>query len=63
MQEGFTSGGLNALSALLEAELMAGKKAKLYANTLTDIQLSEQMQGLAACHAERFKALLSLFSE
>ena len=63
MQEEFTAGGLNAMCALLEAELMAGKKAKLYANTLTDMQLAERMQGLADAHAERFNALLALFAE
>ncbi len=63
MQEEFTSGGLNAMSELLEAELMAGKKAMLYAHTLTDMQLAERMQGLADTHAERFNALLSLFKE
>ena len=57
MQEEFTSGGLNAMSELLEAELMAGKKAMLYAHTLTDMQLAERMQGLAGSHAERFNAL------
>ena len=63
MREEFSSGGLNAMSDLLEAELMAGKKAKLYAHTLTDIQLAERMQGLADTHAERFNALLALFRE
>lgn len=63
MREEFSSGGLNAMSDLLEAELMAGKKAKLYAHTLTDMQLAERMQGLADTHAERFSALLSLFKE
>ena len=51
------------MSELLEAELMAGKKAMLYAHTLTDMQLAERMQGLADTHAERFNALLSLFKE
>lgn len=51
------------MSELLEAELMAGKKAKLYAHTLTDMQLAERMQGLAGSHAERIYALLALFKE
>ena len=63
MREEFSSGGLNAMSELLEAELMAGKKAMLYAHTLTDMQLAERMQGLADSHSERFHALLSLFKE
>lgn len=63
MREEFSSGGLNAMSDLLEAELMAGKKAKLYAHTLTDMQLAERMQSLADTHAERFNALLALFRE
>ena len=63
MQEQFTSGGLYAFSDLLEAELMAGKKARLYAHTLTDMQLAERMQALADSHAERFNALLALFTE
>ena len=63
MREEFSSGGLNAMSDLLEAELMAGKKANLYAHTLTDMQLAERMQGLADTHAERFNALLALFQE
>ena len=63
MQEHFTSGGLNAFADLLEAELMAAKKAKLYAHTLTDMQMSERMQALAANHAERFHALLKLFDD
>ncbi len=63
MREEFTSGGLSALSDVLEAECMACKKARLYANTLTDMQLAERMQGLADTHAARFNALLSLLSE
>ena len=63
MGEEVTSGGLSALSDVLEAECMACKKARLYANTLTDMQLSERMQGLAVNHAARFNALLSLLSE
>lgn len=63
MKEYFTAGGLNALSDVLEAESMACKKARLYANTLTDMQLSERMQGLAVNHAARFNALLSHLSE
>lgn len=63
MQEEFTTGGLNAFANVLEAEYMAGKKAKLYANALTDMQLAEHMRALAESHAGRFNALLGLLSD
>lgn len=63
MKEEFTHGGLYAISNVLEAELMAGKKARLYANTLTDMQIAERMQSLADSHAARFSSLLELFAD
>ncbi len=41
-------------------EQMACKKARVYANTLTDTVLAAQMQALADGHARRFAALLTL---
>ena len=39
---------------------MACKKAKLYANTLTDASLAQEMENYAQMHAQRFAALYSL---
>ena len=55
MGNGLTAGGLYAVARLLSAEGLASKKARLFAATLTDAALAEQM--------ERFAALLALLAE
>ncbi len=39
---------------------MACKKAKIYANTLTDTTLAQEMETIASAHAQRFSALFAL---
>ena len=48
------------LMKMLQLEDLAGKKAKIYARLLTDIHLSEEMQGLALRHEERKELLAEL---
>ena len=52
-----TAKDVDVLSHILTGEEMACKKAKIYANTLTDAALAEEMGRIAAAHAERFSAL------
>lgn len=63
MENGLTAGGLYAVARLLSAESLAGKKARLFAATLTDADLAAQMNRLARRHAQRFAALLALLGE
>lgn len=63
MGNGLTPGGLYAVARLLSAESLASKKARLFAATLTDAALAEQMERLAGRHAQRFAALLALLAE
>ncbi len=46
-----------ALLRLLSAEALACKKARAYANTLTDEEVACAMRALAEGHAARFAAL------
>ena len=55
-----TAKDLDVLTQILTGEEMACKKARMYANTLTDTALAEQMERIACAHAERFSALFTL---
>ena len=55
-----TAKDLDVLSHILTGEEMACKKAKIYANTLTDAALAQEMDRIACAHAERFSALYKL---
>ena len=55
-----TAKDLDVLSHLLTGEEMACKKAKLYANTLTDQALAQEMENVSRAHAQRFAALFAL---
>ena len=55
-----TAKNLDVLSHLLTGEEMACKKAKLYANTLTDQALAQEMENVSRAHAQRFAALYAL---
>lgn len=51
---------VDVLSHLLTGEEIACKKARIYANTLTDVALAREMESIANAHAERFSALFAL---
>lgn len=55
-----TAKDVEVLSAVLLAEEMACKKAHIYANTLTDAALAEEMERVSASHAARFSALYTM---
>ena len=55
-----TAKDLDVLTHVLTGEEMACKKAKIYANTLTDAALAQEMERIASAHAERFNALYAL---
>ena len=55
-----TAKDLDVLAHVLTAEEMACKKARIYANTLTDASLAQEMERVAYAHAERFSALYTL---
>ncbi len=55
-----TAKDLDVLSEIITGEEMACKKARIYANTLTDAGLAQEMERVACRHAERFSALCSL---
>ncbi len=55
-----TAKDLDVLAQILTGEEMACKKAKIYANTLTDTALAQEMGQIAAAHAQRFSALFTL---
>ncbi len=55
-----TAKDIDVLSHVLSAESMACKKARIYANTLTDAALAQEMDRIACAHAERFSALCSI---
>lgn len=55
-----SSKDLEVLSGVLLAEAMACKKARIYANTLTDASLAEEMARISSAHAERFSALYTM---
>ncbi len=55
-----TAKDLDVLSQILTGEEIACKKARVYANTLTDAALAEEMGRIADAHATRFTALYTL---
>ena len=55
-----TAKDLDVLCHILTGEEMACKKARVYANTLTDADLEEEMKRIASAHEERFTALYSM---
>ena len=55
-----TAKDVDVLSQILTGEEIACKKARVYANTLTDAALAEQMTRIADAHAQRFTALYTL---
>lgn len=55
-----TAKDLDVLSHILTGEEIACKKARVYANTLTDVALAEEMERIACAHAERFTALYKM---
>ena len=57
-----TTKDLEVLSHLMTGEQMACKKARMYANTLTDVDLSAQMHALADQHECRFSRLLTILN-
>lgn len=58
----FTAKDLDVLSQILTGEEMACKKARIYANTLTDAALAQEMDKIACAHAERFNALFTMLN-
>ena len=55
-----TAKDVDVLSQILTGEEIACKKARVYANTLTDAALAEQMSRIADAHAQRFTALYTI---
>ncbi len=55
-----TAKDLDVLTHVLTGEEMACKKARIYANTLTDAALAETMNEIAMQHEQRFEALFKL---
>ncbi len=58
--QNLTAKDLDVLSHVLTGEQMACKKARIYANTLTDVALAQEMEAIAAQHEQRFTALYTL---
>ena len=58
--EQFTTKDLEVISHLMSAEQIACKKARIYANTLTDQALAQEMSDIAQAHAQRFCALYKM---
>ncbi len=55
-----TAKDLDVLVHVLTGEEMAFKKARMYANTLTDAALAGEMEQIASQHEQRFLALYSV---
>ena len=55
-----TAKDLDVLTHLLTGEEMSCKKARIYANTLTDASLAQEMENFACAHSERFAALYAI---
>lgn len=55
-----TAKDLDVLVQVLTGEEMACKKARIFANTLTDAALAQEMERIAMQHEERFNALFTL---
>jgi hypothetical protein len=54
---------LDVISDVLVGEEMACKKARMYANTLTDASLASMMNELASSHEKRYNEIFSLISQ
>lgn len=61
--ENITSKELSMLSQALTTEALICKKARMYANTLTDTALAECMTTIADGHEKRYNALLKKLSD
>ena len=59
MTNQFTAKTLARMCALLDAEYLAGEKARLYSNTMTDMALSAKLKVVAQNHTARYCALLN----
>lgn len=55
-----TAKDLDVLVQVLTGEEMACKKARIYANTLTDAALAQEMNEIAMQHEQRFNALYTM---
>ena len=55
-----TAKDLDVITHLLTGEEMACKKAKIYANTLPNPSLAQEMENFARAHSERFAALYAI---
>ena len=55
-----TAKDLDVLVQVLTGEEMACKKARMYANTLTDAALAGEMEQIALQHEQRFNTLYAL---
>lgn len=55
-----TAKDIDVLSHVLTGEEMACKKARVYANTLTDAALAAEMERIALSHEQRFAALYGI---
>ena len=55
-----TAKDLDVLVQVLTGEEMACKKARMYANTLTDASLAQEMEQIAMQHEQRFTALYNM---
>ena len=55
-----TAKDLDVLVQVLTGEEMACKKARMYANTLTDVALAQEMEQIAQQHEQRFTALYGI---
>ncbi len=63
MTQKLTTKDLAVISGVIDGEALACKKARMYANTLTDTALAAEMQTIAKAHEERFTALLAILGE
>ncbi|MCD7728836.1 MAG: hypothetical protein LUI60_02850 [Clostridia bacterium] len=59
MADNISSKELSMISQALTCEGLLCKKARIYANTLTDAALAECMSGIADEHEARYNALLN----
>ncbi|MGN1235565.1 MAG: hypothetical protein ACI4U2_06260 [Christensenellaceae bacterium] len=55
-----TEKDVQVISSILRGEELACKKARIYANTLTDTALVERLTELGKQHEERFDRVLAL---
>ena len=55
-----TAKDLDVLTHLLTGEEIACKKARVYANTLTDQALAQEIEEIADAHAQRFSVLYKI---